>query len=89
MAYQIEFSSTAIQDVDRIFEWIKERSQSLDVAAKWLDDCYKVILIWLVLMGYLPHLVVRMHPHPTQEFQPIEYERQSCVRSAGQSVFPR
>ena len=44
MAYQIEISPTAIQDVDRIFEWIKERSQSLDVAGKWLDDCYKVIL---------------------------------------------
>lgn len=44
MAYRIEISPTAIDDVDRIFEWIKERSQSLDVAAKWLDDCYKVIL---------------------------------------------
>ncbi len=44
MAYQIEISPTAIKDVDRVFEWIKERSQSVDVAAKWLDECYEVIL---------------------------------------------
>lgn len=42
MTYRVEISPTAIQDIEKIFLWM--RDFSLDDAHRWVRGCYEIML---------------------------------------------